>query len=56
LEDNTPAFEVSDDYVSLVTCGKEHCEFLKSVNMISEVPESLDELIDGSLISELTAE
>jgi NitT/TauT family transport system substrate-binding protein len=56
LEDNTPAFETSDDYVSLVTCGKEHCEFLKSVDMISEVPESLDDLIDGSLISELVAE
>lgn len=56
LEENVPAFQVSDDYVSLVTCGKEHCEFLKSVDMISEIPESLDNLIDGSLIDEIIEE
>lgn len=56
LDDNLPAFEVSDDYVSLVTCGMEHCEFLKSVDMISEIPDSIDDLIDGSLISEIAQE
>lgn len=56
LEDNLPAFETSDDYISLVTCGMEHCEFLKSVNMTSEIPDSLDNLIDGSLVNEIYAE
>lgn len=56
LDDNAPAFKESDDYVSLLTCGKEHCEFLKSVDMISEVPESLDNLIDGSLVKEIIEE
>lgn len=56
LEENVPAFKNTEDYVSLTYCGMEHAKFLQSVGMLEKIPDSLEPLIDGSVINEIINE
>ncbi|ANE46210.1 aliphatic sulfonate ABC transporter substrate-binding protein [Paenibacillus swuensis] len=52
VEDNLKAFEKTEDYTSLEYTGNKTAEFLKSLDMISDLPE-VDQILEPKFVKDL---